>query len=49
MPTKQASFAPRKIVKSRVRGAWGAVDWAMMRSKSGRRQVDVYLYSLFNT
>ncbi|CBX93955.1 predicted protein [Plenodomus lingam JN3] len=40
-PMKQASFAPRKMVKRRVGGAFGEVARVMMRSKSDFRREDV--------
>jgi hypothetical protein len=40
-PIKQASFAPRKIVKSRIGSASGAVAPLIIRAKSSFRWVDV--------
>jgi hypothetical protein len=42
-PTKHASFAPMKIVKSSVGAALGDVARRMMRSKSSLRRMEVYL------
>lgn len=42
-PTKQASFAPRKMVKSKVLGAEGEVSWEMRCVNSGLIRSEVYL------
>ena len=38
---RKASLAPRKMVKSRIGGWLGEVDWVMMPVKSSRISVEV--------
>jgi hypothetical protein len=40
---RKASLAPRKMVKRRIGGWLGQVDWVMMPMKSSRIYVEVYL------
>lgn len=48
-PARQASFAPRKMVRRRVGGAVGAESWARRRAKGRLVVSEVYLEGMLGS